>query len=893
MPICGVRVGATLNGGSAARTVTMNRRLIDDIVSQLIGGRCALFVGQDLSESAQGFRGLPTSWQLSEELAAEINYRGRYRPLPQISQIFEKELGRDALVDFLLTHLGKDDYRPLPVHELIARLPFSVIVHAGWDTLLETALNIHQIPISVIRTSTDLAYDEDNLVVYKLFGSIDQPYLGNGGGDSLVITEKDQLNFFYNRKYVIDSLKQILVKHALLLIGYAPSQDSVFVRIYHDFHLEFAQDQRLAVAVQSLARPEDANAWEARDIESVVEDPVEFLLEISEALAQAQKNEWEQPDLATLSTAPRLTIKELDEHAALLDTTMDQIGVADLVEQTNVPLLSEEQLREIEAMRTSYERLMESFTLEQSAARIWLRQGNLEYVRTNYERASEYYQRALKADPNLSEAYHNLHYVRLAQMDWDGALEAYKKATAAPKALSILPDRYQIDKVLGGGGAGIVYRAWDSKIDQPVAIKVLHPAQVQTEKLFKNFEREATILRLLKHPNIVQILDYQAYMGVYYIVMEYLDGKTVKEALETTSQGFSLDQSYQYADQVSEALNYAHGRNVVHRDIKPSNLFLVDGQIKLVDFGLARQVTGEQLTMLENAGTAAYMSPEQMKGDKVDARTDEYALATVFYEMLAGFIPQGTSHPLSDVVGGLNSALDLVIERAREYDPDKRYPTVKDFQSELRRVVSLQAAASNAPWWIKGIARIAQAAKVAITRGWYAWLAAGIVLGFLIPALIPAPLPREVARYTAGGMLITLLITWVARPFTAFIARRTHYASVAAYGPLMGVILGVANSLLWLPSFSYTYVFPEPRLGYAGPIEMVMLILSSGFLSLGSGIFVFPVLSAVSWAAGRRQRSSFTLIIITFVVLIILIFLAAYILPFGWFGDLSVAPNSP
>ena len=878
------------------------------IVDYLNEGKCALFVGPDLSESAHGFRGLPTSWQLADELATMMGYRGRYYNLPQTAQIFEKNKNRTDLVRFLIDRLRGKEYQPLPVHEMIVRIPFSVIVNGSWDSLLEKAMDQRKIPYYVVNTNDDLRFlpSDGRKILFKPYGSIDKPYFDDEKDlDSLVITEEDQHDIFVKRNRVIARLKDVIEEYALVLIGYAPFQDTVFVRIYHDIHDSQAKYSKPAVVVQSLTRKEDADAWKARDVEAVIEDPASFLCKIAGALAKVQNQEWEEPDLATLSKAPRLTIKELETQAALLNNTMDHIGVAELIEQTNVPLLSDEQLRDIEAMRVSYERLMQSFAPEQGQAYLWLRQGNLEYVRKNFERAEEYYQRALKVQPDMPEVYHNLHFIRLAQRDWDGALQAYQKAlelkkkaaepgkeAVEPKEVSLfLPARYQVEKVLGGGGVGIVYQALDRQTNRRVAVKVLHPAQVQTEKVFKSFEREAHILQSLKHPNIVQILDYQSYLGTYYIVMEFLDGKTLKEELAELSKPLPLDRTFQITEQVCDALTYAHGLNIVHRDIKPSNIFLAGEQAKLIDFGLARQLTGEELTMLEEAGTTAYMAPEQIEGSKVDARTDEYAVATVFYEMITRVNPQGAYASPSEAVDGLNSALDQVIETARERDPNKRYPSVKDFRTELQRVVSLQAASSSAPWWVKWIARIAQAATVAVTRWWWVWLAAGVLLGFVIAPFAPAPLARELSYYSAAGLLITLLLTVVFKFFTFFIARRTHSASVAAYGPLMGLVLGTASSFLFLRSYSYVFVVPEPRLGYAGTIEFVMLTGQSIMQSLILGIVVLLILFAVGLAARRGHRPFYGILFTTFILLTILILIAAFILPYGWFGDLSLPPG--
>lgn len=873
----------------------MSRPPLESVAQHVIERRCALFIGPDLGESAGGFRGLPTSWQIADELAAQCGYRGRYRPLPQIAQIFQRERGRPALVSYLRQRIGADDYRPLPVHELIARIPFPVIVSGGWDTLLEQALDGQAVSYRTIRSNADLPFlrpGEERLLLFKPYGSVDNP-------NSLLVTEDDQLGVFYDLERVVARLKDVVEQYALLLIGYALAQDAVFVRIYHDIRHAQAAYQPPAVAVQSLARAEDAAAWEARGVEAVIEDPATFLRQLAEVVARAQGRVLALPDLEALSTAPRLTMDELGAQAAILNSMMDQIGVADLVEQTNVPLLSEEQLRDIEAMRAAYERLTRAFAPEQGSAHVWLRQGNLEYVRQNYARAEEYYRRALAAEPGLAEAHHNLHYVRLAQGDWAGGLEAYQQAIAAQPALALLPARYRIDAVLGGGGVGVVYRAFDTQTGKPVAVKILQRAQAQTERILEVFKREAHVLQSLDHPSIVRMIDFQTYRGNYFIVMEFLEGETLKEALARAAQPFSLDRAFRLIEQVCEALTHAHSANIIHRDVKPSNIFLVGEHVKLIDFGLARPIAGGELsTPGAAAGTLTYMAPEQAEGRGSDARTDEYAVTTVFYEMVTRRNPaQGTYRPLSELRPGLNSALDLVIEKARERAPNDRYPTVAAFCGELRQVVAMQAAAENAPLALRLIARAAQRMKLVVERGWLAWLLVSLAAGFLVPAIWTAAVPRGMVRYTASGMIITLLLAVIAGPFTVAVGRRVRSAPIAAYGTAMGAVLGLVNSLLWLRSFSFLFVRPElcrppePCLGYGGTAEFFMLTIESALLSLGTAVGVFLILPAAGWLARRTGRSYAAGFFLAFGLLTVGLLVAALALPPGWYGDLSVVPE--
>jgi tetratricopeptide (TPR) repeat protein len=850
------------------------------LVAYIVEGRCALFVGPDIGESAGGFRGLPTTWQLADELARRCNYRGRYRSIADLAGPCERILGSHwELVRWLRQRIDRPEYRPLPIHRLIATLSFPIIVSGGWDTLLETALSEQQIRFRPIRRNTDLPYVDPrgpDVLLFKPYGSVADP-------ESLVISENDQLEVFYNLGQVIKRLEGIIEQYCLLLVGYAPAQDSVFVRMYHAVRREQGEHKPRAFAVQSLYRPDTSADWEARGVVPIISDPATFLRDLSLAVAAAQGRELRLPDLDALSDAPRLTTAELSEQAALLDAALNQLGVSDLVEQTSVPLLSEEQLQDIEAMRAAYERLAQGFAPEETSSRVWLLQGNIEYVRQNYARAGDYYQRALAAEPDMAEAYHNLHFVQLARHDRPGAMEAYQRAVSLKSELAILPHRYRIEGVLGSGGLGTVYRAWDTQENRPVAAKVLQRQYAQTEQALAQFKREATILQGLDHPNIVRLYDFAGYLGGYFIVMELLEGETLKERLSARQEPMSLRQTYEITDQVCAALIYTHGHGMVHRDVKPSNLFLAGDTVKLIDFGLARPLAGGQLsTASVPSGTIEYMAPEQVEGKIGDQRTDVYAVATVFYEMLTRRSPsQGTYRPPSELVPGLNEALDLVVEKARERAPEDRHPSISALNSELAQVVAMQAAAANTPWWLRLTAHVANALKIATERLWpWLMLVAG-VLGFVVPALTGNRTLDDGVRVIAVLIVMSLMSATLAGWATVALARRGRGAAIAAYGRAMGAVLGVLNGVIWLQSFRFTDV---PGLGVLSAELFLYALL---FYLAGSLIFLLAELLAMLAAgsltrsAGRRYASGFFMAFLAeFVTLTAVAILARY----PWFG---------
>ena len=243
-------------------------------------------------------------------------------------------------------------------------------------------------------------------------------------------------------------------------------------------------------------------------------------------------------------------------------------------------------------------------------------------------------------------------------------------------------------ELIGPGGMGAVYRARHRPLDRPVAVKVLH-AHLQDEASFaERFTREARTMARLDHPHIVRVHDFGHREGLYYLVMELVDGVSLRQAL--ADGGFTPAEALAVVPRICEALQYAHDQGVVHRDIKPENILLDRaGAPKIVDFGLALLTGSSTDTRLtEHArvlGTPHYMAPEQIEHpSQVDHRADIYALGVVFYEMLTGELPIGRFPPPSQRVE-VDVRLDRVVLRTLEKEPRRRYQQASELRSDVRQ----------------------------------------------------------------------------------------------------------------------------------------------------------------------------------------------------------------
>jgi len=264
--------------------------------------------------------------------------------------------------------------------------------------------------------------------------------------------------------------------------------------------------------------------------------------------------------------------------------------------------------------------------------------------------------------------------------------------------------RYHILEQLGEGGMATVYKAYDTRLERDVAVKVILPQRKFSETFLKRFEREAKALARLSHPNIVKVLDCGEQDGLPFLVMEYLPGGTLKQKL-----GKPLD--WQGAAclliPIAHALEYAHQQKIVHRDVKPANILLTQsGEPMLTDFGIAKILESEETVDLTGTGvgigTPEYMAPEQGLGQPVDARTDIYALGTVLYEMVTGRKPYRADTPMAvllkkateplprptQFVPGLPEALERVLLKALARDPQNRYQDCATFIAALEALLA-------------------------------------------------------------------------------------------------------------------------------------------------------------------------------------------------------------
>ena len=262
----------------------------------------------------------------------------------------------------------------------------------------------------------------------------------------------------------------------------------------------------------------------------------------------------------------------------------------------------------------------------------------------------------------------------------------------------VLNDRYELLQKIGEGGTALVYKAKDRRLDRFVAIKVLKEELSKDIEFVGKFKREATAVATFSNNNIVNIYDVGSDKEVNYIVLEYVNGKTLKDIIRGEGR-LDWKKAIDMGRQIALALDCAHKNNIIHRDIKPQNILVTeDGVAKVTDFGIARASNSVTITSTEKVmGSAHYLSPEQAKGAKLDCKTDIYSLGIVLYEMVTGKVPFDAETPISvalkhiqeqaippiNICPNIPQALNALILKTMEKDADLRYASAKDLISDL------------------------------------------------------------------------------------------------------------------------------------------------------------------------------------------------------------------
>jgi serine/threonine-protein kinase len=309
----------------------------------------------------------------------------------------------------------------------------------------------------------------------------------------------------------------------------------------------------------------------------------------------------------------------------------------------------------------------------------------------DWPRAQECFAAVEDASPGYRDAGGRV----LELAGWQSMLARRMSVVGAqrPAKLDAMTGRYEVKGELGRGGMAVVYRATDTVLGREVALKFLAEELGARPEMREMFQREARSVAQLNHPNIVTIHDSGVVDGRMFMAMELVEGRSIDAIIDAEGR-IAVLEALRVARQVLEALEFAHGRQIIHRDVKPSNMMRsTAGHVKLMDFGLAKALTGD-LKSSVIAGTPAYMPPEQLVGVGVDSRSDLFAVGATLYEMLTGQLPfQGFDRkakpkPLREITPNVPEMIEKMVLQALDPDPSRRFQSATDFLVPIKRVLA-------------------------------------------------------------------------------------------------------------------------------------------------------------------------------------------------------------
>ena len=377
-----------------------------------------------------------------------------------------------------------------------------------------------------------------------------------------------------------------------------------------------------------------------------------------------------------------------------------------------------------------------------------------------------------------------------------------------------LSGRYIIEEMLGQGGMSAVYKATDPNLKRVVAIKMIHPHLSNNADFVRRFEEEAAAVAQLRHPAIIQVYDFNRADAVYYMVLEFVPGETLQERLRrlnSAGERLAITEAIEYIVNICEAVDYAHQRGMIHRDIKPANIMLnLLGEAILMDFGIVKIVGGQQHTATGAViGTAMYMSPEQIKGEHADRRTDIYSLGVTLFEMICGHPPFEADSAMTLMMMHINDPvpnlrdlnpevpddLVMVINKALAKNPNDRYQTAAQMAAALRNILSRPVSnpATEAP--APGATMLEELPKP---------MASPEAAFFEPPPAAPegtvvesTPLPRMATSGSGGGISGTMVESSAVRPMPSLKASSTE-ARPKKFALSLPVIVGIFVGLACL-----------------------------------------------------------------------------------------------
>ena len=453
----------------------------------------------------------------------------------------------------------------------------------------------------------------------------------------------------------------------------------------------------------------------------------------------------------------------------------------------------------------------------------------------------------------------------------DDAAASVRPPVPTPEELAPHFPQLEILDCLGRGGMGVVYKARQKSLNRLVALKLLAPERVGDPVFAERFSHEAQALARLNHPNIVTIHDFGQAGGFFFLLMEFVDGVNLRQAMKAGR--FTPEQALAIVPPVCEALQFAHEHGIVHRDIKPENLLLdKDGRVKIADFGIAKMLgeSDASTTPMPNftgVGTPQYMAPEQGKAGRVDHRVDIYSLGVVLYELLTGELPAANLQPPSRRVQ-IDVRLDEIVLRALETKPEMRFQTAGEFRTQVETVVAAPARAA-APVAASTAGPSRFSVKAIVGACWAPMIFMFLLMFYARVSYAPPGQVRQEPSWLLLALMYTTVPLGIAAPFATTILGwmavsdirrsqgRLHGMWLALFDGLFFPLIALAALVWWFWSWLFHDVIraalvarPQER----SAIEVMFIDHATGFAVIAT-IVTLLILGRLIFRRVRRAVS--------------------------------------
>lgn len=763
-----------------------NFNLSPTLVNALKAGECVLVAGPLAALAPSDYLGPPCPARLALELAGRMSRPPDNYELSWVAHLYAKRESQVGLRSFVRERLANTRYRPTLLYHLMVQLPFKYTINTAQDSLLRAAYRSRNLRENFVLPNNSVSYVKENSVI-QIFGSVEDEV-------TLRLTEDERRRVFDESAGLSELLRTLSRQFNLLFLGFTVN-DPDLMDLYYRLRPQNQDLLPRAFLVGPGCSPDYDRYWQEHNATLYDADPQDFIVKLAEAAGFNLDLTCEDP--------PVLNPQERDEHARI-KKVFGQLSRMSVYAESGAEL-RRFPLHLVIQMQVELGNLEPVSEAGKSGALGEYQQGNIEWSLGNLELAKKHFDAAIQRDTDLMDARLSLYYLLVEIGNYDEALIVYQQILQQDPGEALLPERYEIRQILGQMNLGVSYCVFDQEQDKLLTITILRRALAVQEELLAQFDQQ---IRSLESDRIARYYGFNRFGGNAYVLCEYVEGLPLRHEL-SQGQPLPYKKAMQIAGHVATALEDGHSHGVPHLCLDPDNIVLGHEGLKLVNYGLSQlKWQGCSAENLLDGERSDYLSPEQLKGQLGDERSDIYALGTILYEMLTGHTPGvGKPEAASETIVEATEAVDVLIDHARERYPEQRFAHVKEISTEINRVILAAMRGRPAQYLRAGLAWVSRLYE-RIGMGKALWVTLPVLAVLLVISLmlsVPVPLSlatRILFPLLAFSLLVSVPVDWAVRA----VARRRGLGSLIAGGRGMGAILGFLFTLDLISVVGFDYI---------------------------------------------------------------------------------------